>query len=1040
MKKKAWLLVVLALLLACLPMSGMAEGAVRLTQDAATLQEGDTLVLAFSLTGDAANGQVQYQSSQSRVASVDENGVVSANEKGQATITVTAKNGRQTYRDTLRVTVQRPVTDMTVNENNWTVLQSDDLAIAGLLLTPPENPEDTETVDEEGEENADDGIVPVNELDETDEPEEIDPYYTLPVLVAEAGKQIHFNVVCRPTDASVRAYSVLIGDETIARMTASNSMRTYAPGECLLEISSVSNPEVTKAYRLLVIQPVEKVTISASSKTIDKGDTMQMYATVSPANATITAVRWTSSRPGVATIDENGLVTGISRGQTVIRATAADGSEHYNQFTLTVAQKPESVTLDASDVSLPVGKSRTLRATVLPKAAADKSVTWRSSDARIARVSANGTVTAVSEGSCAITAECNSAPGVVAEAWIHVVQPIRQISVTPKSVTISAGEYYQLSWTTSPASATDHSVSFSTSNSRVATVDENGLVYANGRGSCTITIKANDGSGKTAKATVKVTQPVTGVHMKNDTVMVGVGESVTITAVLEPSDAGNNRMTWTSEDPQIATVSGNTNKPKVRGRGWGTTRVWGTTQDGGYSTYATVRVGNFDRALRITQLYLENNKVKMSVLNDSDMNVTRFDFEVELYDLYNAPLVCNMQGTNVIDGSYIRTIYPGNSTQHGRFGFGDFIQPQQWIGRMVMRITSYRTDEGYSRTIPYHNQTQFSYVSPYFVGPTPLPTALPTPTPPLVELITPDPSKPTRPPMEPTEEPIVTPVAPPVLSEEALRISGSSMSYKDGEIGFKVSNRAEYEIIHFNYVVELWDNNEDKVICNPSEHSNALYGEARTSLAKDGSAWFNFDISRYFTDMEKVAIISVRITDYTTADNRTCTIRESMQPFEMYEMEQSMPTNPPTDPGLVEPIVPPQPDPTDDGDVVEPIVPAGPTEPEVPVEPDEPQPPAEPVEPQPPAEPVEPQPPAEPVEPQPPAEPVEPQPPAEPVEPQPPVESEPPAAPVEPVAPQESDPPTEPVVEPVAPGTDEPIVEPIAPEQETPNEGTESAT
>lgn len=160
------------------------------------------------------------------------------------------------------------------------------------------------------------------------------------------------------------------------------------------------------------------------------------------------------------------------------------------------------------------------------------------------------------------------------------------------------------------------------------------------RGSCTITVKTADGSNRKASIKINVLQPVQGVHMEKDTYRVGIDEGLRITAVLEPSDASNTNMTWSVADSSIASIRGTNNRPVVTGKRWGTTTVTGVTEDGGFSTTATIKTGNYNKAVKITDLYVSDNKIKIVVKNESNMNITKFFFDISCYDLSGNPLPC----------------------------------------------------------------------------------------------------------------------------------------------------------------------------------------------------------------------------------------------------------------------------------------------------------------------------------------------------------------------------------------------------------------
>jgi hypothetical protein len=150
--------------------------------------------------------------------------------------------------------------------------------------------------------------------------------------------------------------------------------------------------------------------------------------------------------------------------------------------------------------------------------------------------------------------------------------------------------------------------------------------------------------------------------------------------------------------------------------------ITGTTEDGGYTATATVNVGDYDKALKITDLYLKNNEIRIVVNNESNMNITRFFYTISCYDYLDNPIVCHENGGSSFEGSYRYTLYEGDSTTHGLFHFGDFVQPQTTIARVTMQITGYSTDQGLFRDIREDKQIVYEFKSSEFIGaPTPAP-------------------------------------------------------------------------------------------------------------------------------------------------------------------------------------------------------------------------------------------------------------------------------------------------------------------------------
>ena len=158
------------------------------------------------------------------------------------------------------------------------------------------------------------------------------------------------------------------------------------------------------------------IELSESEKTVFVGDTFTITATVKPEDAFNRTVTWSSSDPSIVTVDENGTVTAIAKGEAIITAESADGVKA--ECKVTVEKKVAAIELSESEKTVFVGDTFTITATVKPEDAFNRAVTWSSSDPSIATVDENGTVTAIAKGEAIITAE--SADGVKAECKVTV--------------------------------------------------------------------------------------------------------------------------------------------------------------------------------------------------------------------------------------------------------------------------------------------------------------------------------------------------------------------------------------------------------------------------------------------------------------------------------------------------------------------------------------------------------------------------------------------------------------------------------------------
>lgn len=263
---------------------------------------------------------------------------------------------------------------------------------------------------------------------------------------------------------------------------------------------------------------VSELTLSESSLTMNSSATSQLSVTIAPSNAYNKNVVWSSSDESVATVDQNGLVTAVAGGTCTITCTATDGSGVSATCPVTVIQLVTGITLSETSLIMEMDDYKKLSAIVLPANANNNSVTWSSSDESVAVVAANGGVTALGYGTCVITCTATDGSGVTATCTITVTRLVTSITLNSCTLSIGVGETASLITTVLPHNALNQTVTWSSSDTSVATVDSNGLVTAVALGPCIITCAATDGSEVTATCKVFVVVP----HDSNDYVDLGL--------------------------------------------------------------------------------------------------------------------------------------------------------------------------------------------------------------------------------------------------------------------------------------------------------------------------------------------------------------------------------------------------------------------------------------------------------------------------------------------------------------------------------------
>ena len=356
-----------------------------------------------------------------------------------------------------------------------------------------------------------------------------------------------------PANATDKTLTFKSDSPDIVSVDENGNIKALSPGSATIVVSEAGGLRDLLSVTV-VARMEESVTLNIMKTELRIGQTVQLLANVLPPNATEKSVAWSSSDAGVATVDENGLVTAVSIGTTVITATSVNGLKA--ECAVTVAPTPvESVTLNHAAATLNSGETLQLTATLLPEDATDKSVAWSSTDTGVATVDEIGWITAVSVGTSVIT--CTTVNGHTAECTVTVVPiPVESVTLNLSETTLKSGETLQLTAELRPENATYKSVTWSSSDAGVATTGENGLITAVSVGTAVITVTTANGLTAECEVTV-VPTPVESVTLNHIEATLKSGETLQLTATLRPENATDKSITWSSSDAGVATVDEN---------------------------------------------------------------------------------------------------------------------------------------------------------------------------------------------------------------------------------------------------------------------------------------------------------------------------------------------------------------------------------------------------------------------------------------------------------------------------------------------------
>lgn len=276
----------------------------------------------------------------------------------------------------------------------------------------------------------------------------------------------------------------------------------------------------------------------------------------------------------------------------------------------------EEITLNHSSTSLNVGNSIDLVASVLPTDADNQSILWSSSNHKVASVSPDGVVTAISCGNAVISAYSSENPNIYATCEVIVHQPLQTITLNAKNITLTAGQTYDgLSLTYYPATADNKDVTWQSSNTDVVTVDSEGKITAIKGGESKITVCSVENSNIKDECMVTVLQPTTGISLDKTDVEITEDESIQLIATVLPENASNKKVNWMSSDVSVAMVSPNGTVYAIKS---GQANVMATTVDGGFAALCKVTVKA--KTIQISDIRLSTNSGTIAVGETLQLN------------------------------------------------------------------------------------------------------------------------------------------------------------------------------------------------------------------------------------------------------------------------------------------------------------------------------------------------------------------------------------------------------------------------------------
>lgn len=537
-----------------------------------TMNKGEefTLEVVYNPADTDADKTITWSSTDTSVATV-EGGKVTAIGGGETEIKATTVNGLEAI---CKVKVEVPLTSISIKtETSIQFGQTEKLEVTY-------NPVDTTADKTIAWESADEAIAKVS-TDGTIEGVGVGE--TTITATASNGQK----VTCKVTVLPVELNSISITEQNIILNKGENETLTvtYNP-ENTTEDKTVtwesSNEDAvtvsedgvitavgagnatitakvgdkTATTQVEVKVPLENISLNETEKELNKGDNLQLTVTYNPEDTTADkTVKWTSTDDTVATVDENGKVTALKAGTTYIKAKVEDKEVSCK---IDVVVPLTGIDLNKDVAEIVKGQTEKLTVTLVPEDTTyTGKVEWTSSDDTIATVDENGNVRGIKEGTVTITAKAvENGNEIIDTAEITVKEiPLNSIAIDIADFDLGIGRTQSLGVVCNPENTTDDiNVEWTSSDNKVATVDENGVVTAIAEGTAVITAKVGD---KTASVTVTVKGiPITSITIDAPSKVL-VGGNVDIKVTVNPTDATYNMsdLKFVSSNSDVLTIN-----------------------------------------------------------------------------------------------------------------------------------------------------------------------------------------------------------------------------------------------------------------------------------------------------------------------------------------------------------------------------------------------------------------------------------------------------------------------------------------------------
>ncbi len=532
----------------------------------------------------ASTKDLKWSSSAPDIATVSATGLVTALKSGDCVITAAAVDGSGVTATCPVTVTENPVTSVTLNRSTATLKATETVQLSGSVLPAnasnkdlvwTTNDEHIATVSESGLVTA----VAVGEVtitatsQSTPDISATCQVSVVPTPVAsitlsqtsvslKATETVSLTATVAPETATVKDVTWTSDNPKVATVDENGVITAVTAGEAVITVTATDGSGVFNTVKVQV-EPIyaESITIVAEgSTTLRDGETVQLRAVFVPENTTDKRVTWDAGTEINSTIDENGLFTAGSVPRLVGVVARSIGTPGVSgSIEINVVETPvESVEITSEPLVLLPGESKEVTVSVNPSTATDKTITWSVSDESIIKLqkfdSSVAVINAIAPGQAYLYAKASNGVNTSLMVTVNTI-PVSEIILSKQELRLNVSETYQFEANVLPANANNKAIRWESSNAEIGTVDETGFFTAIAPGETVITCYATDESGVSTQCQTVVIQPVTSIMLNEHKLELEKDKSIQLVATIEPVNATDKRVTWSSSEPEIVSVN-----------------------------------------------------------------------------------------------------------------------------------------------------------------------------------------------------------------------------------------------------------------------------------------------------------------------------------------------------------------------------------------------------------------------------------------------------------------------------------------------------